>query len=110
MDLDVILLQHEYGIFGGADGAYVLSLAEEVTQPLVVTLHTVLSEPTAHQAEVLSDLCSQAERVVVMTETARRLLVDEWRLHCRQGADRAARRACDSFRARRGVSRGVVVA
>jgi glycosyltransferase involved in cell wall biosynthesis len=76
MDLDVILLQHEYGIFGGADGEYVLSLAEEVTQPLVVTLHTVLSEPTAHQAEVLSDLCSQAERVVVMTETARRLLIE----------------------------------
>ena len=76
MDLDVILLQHEYGIFGGADGEYVLSLAEEVTQPLVVTLHTVLSEPTAHQAEVLSDLCGQAERVVVMTETARRLLIE----------------------------------
>jgi glycosyltransferase involved in cell wall biosynthesis len=76
MDLDVILLQHEYGIFGGADGEYVLSLAEEVTQPLVVTLHTVLSEPTAHQAEVLRHLCSQAERVVVMTETARRLLID----------------------------------
>jgi glycosyltransferase involved in cell wall biosynthesis len=76
MDLDVILLQHEYGIFGGADGEYVLSLAQEVTQPLVVTLHTVLSEPTAHQAEVLSALCGHAERVVVMTETARRLLVE----------------------------------
>ena len=76
MDVDVILLQHEYGIFGGTDGEYVLSLAEEVTQPLVVTLHTVLSEPTAHQAKVLRDLCTQAERVVVMTETARRLLIE----------------------------------
>ena len=76
MDLDVILLQHEYGIFGGADGEYVLSFAEEVTKPLVVTLHTVLSEPTAHQAEVLRDLCGLAERVVVMTETARRLLIE----------------------------------
>jgi glycosyltransferase involved in cell wall biosynthesis len=76
LDVDVVLLQHEYGIFGGTDGAYVVSLAEELTQPLVVTLHTVLSEPTAHQAEVLAALCRQAELVIVMTETARQLLVD----------------------------------
>jgi polysaccharide biosynthesis protein PslF len=42
LDVDVVLLQHEYGIFGGADGEYVLSFAEELAQPLVVTLHTVL--------------------------------------------------------------------
>ena len=76
LDVDVVLLQHEYGIFGGRDGAYVVSLAEELSQPLVVTLHTVLSEPTAHQAEVLAALCRQAELVIVMTETARKLLVD----------------------------------
>ena len=75
LDVDVVLLQHEYGIFGGADGAYVLALAEELSQPLVVTLHTVLSEPTKHQAQVLSALCRQAELVIVMTETAKRLLV-----------------------------------
>jgi len=75
LDVDVVLLQHEYGIFGGSDGAYVLSLAEELSQPLVVTLHTVLSEPTDHQAEVLAGLCRQAELVIVMTETARQLLV-----------------------------------
>ena len=75
MDVDVVLLQHEYGIFGGADGAYVLSLAEQLSQPLVVTLHTVLSEPTKHQAAVLEALCRQAELVIVMTETAKRLLV-----------------------------------
>jgi glycosyltransferase involved in cell wall biosynthesis len=76
IDVDVVLLQHEYGIFGGADGEYVLSLAEELSQPLVATLHTVLSQPTRHQAKVLTALCSQAELVIVMTETARRLLVD----------------------------------
>ena len=75
LDVDAVLLQHEYGIFGGADGAYVLSLAEELSQPLVVTLHTVLSEPTPHQAHVLDALCRQAELVIVMTETAKRLLV-----------------------------------
>jgi len=66
LDVDVVLLQHEYGIFGGPDGEYVLSFARHLSQPLVVTLHTVLSEPTVHQAEVLTALCRQAERVIVM--------------------------------------------
>ncbi len=76
LDIDVVLLQHEYGIFGGRDGDYVASLLEDLSQPLVVTLHTVLSEPTAHQGEVLEAVCRQAELVVVMTDTARRLLVE----------------------------------
>ncbi len=76
LDVDVVLLQHEYGIFGGRDGDYVMSLVEELTQPLVVTLHTVLSQPTAHQAEILTAVCRQAELVIVMTDTARRLLVE----------------------------------
>jgi len=76
LDIDVVLLQHEYGIFGGADGEYVLSFAQELAQPLVVALHTVLSEPTPHQLRVLTELCEQAERVMVMTETARRLLLE----------------------------------
>ena len=75
LDVDVVLLQHEYGIFGGADGEYVLSFARELTRPLVVTLHTVLSQPTEHQQEVLTSLCEESERVIVMTETARRLLL-----------------------------------
>ncbi len=75
LDIDVVLLEHEYGIFGGPDGEYVLSFAQKLAQPLVVTLHTVLSEPTPHQLLVLVELCKQAERVIVMTETAKRLLV-----------------------------------
>ena len=76
LDVDVVLLQHEYGIFGGRDGEYVASLVEELSQPLVVTLHTVLSEPTPHQASVLAAVCRQAELVIVMTDTARGLLVE----------------------------------
>src|SRR6478752_3126417 len=75
LDVDVVLLQHEYGIFGGNDGEYVLSFTGNLSQPLVVTLHTVLSEPTPHQADVLTQLCGDAELVIVMTETALRLLV-----------------------------------
>jgi glycosyltransferase involved in cell wall biosynthesis len=76
LDVDVVLLQHEYGIYGGRDGEYVLSFVEELAQPLVVTLHTVLSAPTPHQLDVLTELCAEAELVIVMTDTAQRLLVD----------------------------------
>jgi glycosyltransferase involved in cell wall biosynthesis len=76
LDIDVVLLQHEFGIFGGIDGEYVLSFAQELAQPLVVTLHTVLSQPSPHQLQVLTALCDQSERVIVMTDTARRLLVE----------------------------------
>lgn len=75
VEVDVVLLQHEFGIFGGEDGEYVLSFAEEVAQPLVVTLHTVLSQPSPNQLDVLGELCEQAELVIVMTDTARRLLI-----------------------------------
>jgi glycosyltransferase involved in cell wall biosynthesis len=76
LDIDVVLLQHEYGIYGGAEGEYVLSFARELSQPLVVSLHTLLSEPAPHQLEVLGALCREAERVIVMTEIARRLLIE----------------------------------
>ena len=49
-DTDVVLVEHEYGIYGGDAGSYVLSLVEQLTQPLVVTLHTVLSQPSVRQA------------------------------------------------------------
>src|SRR3989440_9066641 len=75
LDVDVVLIEHEYGIYGGRDGEYVLSFARELSQPLVVTLHTLLSKPAPHQLEVLVALCHEAERVIVMTETARRLLI-----------------------------------
>ena len=105
LDVDVVLLQHEYGIFGGADGEYVLSLAEGLSQPLVVTLHTVLSEPTLSKRRCWALLCRQAERVIVMTETARPTTGRERNVRGRQGADRSARGADHSRRTRRGISR-----
>jgi glycosyltransferase involved in cell wall biosynthesis len=74
--IDVVLIEHEYGIFGGEAGSYVLSLVQELEQPFVVTLHTVLSTPTERQAEVLTALCQRAALVTVFTETARRMVID----------------------------------
>jgi len=114
LDVDVVLLQHEYGIFGGRDGEYVLSFAQELAQPLVVTLHTVLSEPTPHQAEVLTELCAEAELVIVMTDTALRLLVESGacpeekvRVVPHGAPVRIAERAARGLRARRSTSSAV---
>jgi glycosyltransferase involved in cell wall biosynthesis len=74
--VDVVIFQHEYGIFGGPDGAHVLIMARELRRrgiPYLVTLHTVLPEPTRGQAATLSTLCRGAARVTVFTETARTL-------------------------------------
>jgi glycosyltransferase involved in cell wall biosynthesis len=73
---DVVLLEHEYGIFGGDVGNFVVTLAQELTQPLVVTLHTVLSEPSREQAATLAALCKRATLVTVFTETARRMVTE----------------------------------
>lgn len=73
---DVVLVEHEYGIFGGEAGAHVLSLVQNLRQPLVVTLHTVLSSPSVQQAETLRALCERATLVTVFTETARRMVVE----------------------------------
>jgi glycosyltransferase involved in cell wall biosynthesis len=71
-----VLVEHEYGIFGGPDGDHVLALADALTAygvPYLVTLHTVLSTPTVHQLAVLRQLCAGATRVTVFTETARQI-------------------------------------
>ncbi|MGV8846246.1 glycosyltransferase [Tessaracoccus sp.] len=73
---DVVLMQHEFGIYGGRDGEYVLDLAAALELPYCVTLHTVLAEPSPGQTHVTRALCSGARSVFVFSPRARRLLVD----------------------------------
>jgi glycosyltransferase involved in cell wall biosynthesis len=71
---DLVVIQHEYGIFGGPDGSHVLDFVDELAalgMPYAVTLHTVLPAPTPGQAGVLAGVCRDAARVSVFTETAR---------------------------------------
>lgn len=67
-------LQHEYGIFGGPAGEYIVALLERVTIPVVVTLHTVLEHPDADQRRVLDAILRRASRVIVMAERGREIL------------------------------------
>jgi glycosyltransferase involved in cell wall biosynthesis len=72
---DVVIVQHEYGIYDGIDGEAVLGLMAGIDVPIVLIAHTVVSEPTPTQRSVLEQACAMADVVVVMTDTAcRRLL------------------------------------
>jgi glycosyltransferase involved in cell wall biosynthesis len=73
---DVVIVQHEFGLYGGRDGAGVLELVAGIEVPIVVVAHTVLASPSSNQRRVLERLCAVASTVVVMTETARDRLVD----------------------------------
>ena len=73
---DVVCVQHEYGIFGGAAGAHLLKLLDRVTAPVVVTLHTVLEQPTPDQRAVIEALARRAAKLIVMAEKGRRILRD----------------------------------
>lgn len=70
-DTDVVVLQHEFGVYGGRDGEDVLTLLAALRVPTVVVLHTVLVRPTPHQRQVLEAVVAAADSVVTMTVTAR---------------------------------------
>lgn len=75
---DVAVVQHEYGIYGGADGEAVIEILRRLQVPAIVVLHTVLASPTPHQRAVLEDVVRNAAAVVVMTRTAQRRLLDDY--------------------------------
>ena len=72
----VVSLQHEYGIFGGRAGRYVLTFLERLKKPVVTTLHTVLAEPKPMQREVLIKVCERSAAVVVQAQKAAEFLAD----------------------------------
>jgi glycosyltransferase involved in cell wall biosynthesis len=73
-DVDIVCLQHEFGIFGGTAGGHILALLRELRMPVVTTLHTILREPKADQRRVMQELVSLSTRLVVMTERGRQML------------------------------------
>ena len=74
-EFDAVVVQHEYGIYGGPDGADVLDIVDALTVPTIVVLHTVLQDPTPRQRHILVRLLAAADVVVTMTATAGRRLV-----------------------------------
>jgi glycosyltransferase involved in cell wall biosynthesis len=73
-DVDVVCLQHEFGIFGGSAGGHILAMLRELKMPVVTTLHTVLREPRADQRRVMEELIALSTRLVVMADRGRQML------------------------------------
>jgi len=72
--VDVISVQHEYGIFGGKAGSMLLPLLRELRMPIVTTLHTILASPNLHQRRVMDEITALSDRLVVMTAGGAELL------------------------------------
>ncbi len=73
---DVCILEHEFGIFGGQSGVYILPLLHRLEIPLIVTLHTILKTPSYNEKAVLKGICKMARKIVVMSHKAVEFLVD----------------------------------
>jgi glycosyltransferase involved in cell wall biosynthesis len=70
-DHEVVIVQHEFGLYGGSDGADVLDVIDLVAAPVIVIAHTVLSTPSTHQRAILERVVDRADALVVMSMTAR---------------------------------------
>lgn len=73
---EVVSLQHEFGIYGGADGEWLIDLLRELRMPVVTTCHTVLKDPTEGQKRTLQEIARLSSRMVVMAEKGREFLRD----------------------------------
>ena len=74
----LVCVQHEYGIFGGDDGGYILDFVHALRVPVIVTLHTVLKHPSENQAAIVRKLVAACSLIVVMSQVAKGLLASSY--------------------------------
>lgn len=72
--IKLVSIQHEFGIFGGNFGDYLLSFVSELTKPLIITFHTVLPDPQPELKNVVQALAHRAQQITTMTQTSKRIL------------------------------------
>jgi glycosyltransferase involved in cell wall biosynthesis len=73
-NIDMVCLQHEYGIFGGPSGSHILQLLRGLKMPVVTTLHTVLREPNPDQLRVMEEIAELSDRLIVMSQLSSQFL------------------------------------
>jgi len=73
-NIDMVCLQHEYGIFGGPAGSHILQLLRGLKMPVVTTLHTVLREPNPDQLMVMEEIAELSDRLIVMSQLSSQFL------------------------------------
>lgn len=74
--LDLVIVQHEYGIFGGENGSLVVDFVKLIKKPVVITLHTILKNPNISQRKIISQLSKKAQKLLVMLPSAVDILVE----------------------------------
>jgi len=79
-NVDLVCLQHEYGIFGGRAGSHILALLRELRMPIVTTLHTILQNPDPDQRRVLEEVAALSDRLVVMSKRGAEFLQEVYRV------------------------------
>ena len=79
-NIDLVCLQHEFGIFGGRAGAYILELLRRLRMPFVTTLHTVLRDPTSDQRAVMEEIATLSDRLIVMSQQSGTILQEVFRV------------------------------
>src|SRR5216684_7068454 len=78
-NVDLVCLQHEYGIFGGRAGSHILALLRELRMPIVTTLHTILRDPDPDQRVVMTEIGAVSDRLIVMSQHSARILQEVFR-------------------------------
>jgi len=73
-NIDLVCLQHEYGIFGGPAGSNILELLRRIQMPVVTTLHTVLREPNSDERLVMAEIAALSDRLIVMSRQSAEIL------------------------------------
>lgn len=76
--LNGVSIQHEFGIYGGPDGEYLLEFLSRVKKPMVTTLHTVLTQPSSNQKRIIQEIFRYSDRVVAMVDIARDILAQKY--------------------------------
>ncbi len=74
--VDVVCLEHEYGIFGGKRGSFIIELLRDLKMPVVTTLHTILKDPSPQDRQIMIQLAEFSDRLVVMSERSVEFLRD----------------------------------
>jgi glycosyltransferase involved in cell wall biosynthesis len=79
-NVDVVCLQHEFGIFGGKSGSHIMELLKHLKMPVITTLHTVLREPNLDQRVVMHKIAARSQRLIVMSQHSSRILQEVFRV------------------------------
>lgn len=75
---DIVVLEHEFGLFGGRCGEYIVPLVESLKKPLIITCHTVMDDPNGEYGQLLKRVIDKASAITVMMEESKKKLVDKY--------------------------------